>query len=64
MKVPDKPAEIEPLTCEVCLKEVPASEATVFEAMDYIVFLCGPDCYDKWKSQQAQRDEQVKQPQP
>ncbi|HYA66497.1 MAG TPA: DUF3330 domain-containing protein [Burkholderiaceae bacterium] len=63
MRVSDKPVEIEHITCEICLKEVPASEAMVSEAMDYIVYLCGLDCYERWKAQQAKPDDQVKQPQ-
>jgi hypothetical protein len=34
--------------CEVCLKEIPKSEASVPEAVDYFVYFCGPGCYDKW----------------
>jgi len=63
MMVSNKPVEIEHITCEICLKEVPASEAMVSEAMDYIVYLRGLDCYERCKAQQAKPDDQVKQPQ-
>ena len=34
--------------CEVCLKEIPRSEAKSAEAIDYVVYFCGLDCYEKW----------------
>jgi Domain of unknown function (DUF3330) len=48
---PVEPIEPESVKCEVCLKEVPASEATVPEASDYFVHFCGLECYAKWKEQ-------------
>ena len=39
------------VTCEMCLKEVPASEAAVAEATDYVLYFCGLDCYETWKRQ-------------
>lgn len=47
--------EPEKVACEVCLKEIPLSEATSVKATDYIVYYCGLDCYDKWKKQTEQR---------
>lgn len=38
------------VACEVCLKEVPPSEAVVSEAEDYVAYFCGTDCYQKWRS--------------
>lgn len=35
--------------CEICLKEVPKSEAKISEAQDYVMHFCGLDCYDKWQ---------------
>lgn len=37
--------------CQVCLKEVPLSEAKSEEATDYVIHFCGLDCYEKWKGQ-------------
>lgn len=51
MAITDKSAELETVACEVCMKEVPVSEATVPEATDYVVHFCGLDCYQKWKAQ-------------
>ena len=34
--------------CETCLKEVPQSEAKCAEAVDYVVYFCGLDCYEEW----------------
>lgn len=36
--------------CEICLKEIPASEAKNEEASDYVLHFCGLECFDKWRS--------------
>ena len=46
----DKPGDATLVSCEVCLKEIPKSEATVAEAVDYFVYFCGSDCYQKWNN--------------
>ena len=38
------------VACEICLKEIPNSEAKMEEASDYVAYFCGLDCYDKWKN--------------
>jgi hypothetical protein len=43
------PAEPEHVACEICLKEVPSSEAQVSEAADYVAHFCGLECYEKWQ---------------
>ena len=56
MATSDKPAELELVACDVCLKEVPKSEATIPEAVDYVAHFCGLECYEKWKNQRAKPD--------
>ena len=51
MTTPEKSLDVELVACEVCMKEVPVSEATVSEAADYVAHFCGLACYDKWKEQ-------------
>ena len=46
-----KPPQEEKVACEICLKEIPISEAKSEEAMDYVFHFCGLDCYAKWKEQ-------------
>ena len=58
----DKPLDLEQVTCAVCLKDVPRSEATVPEALDYVVYFCGLDCFETWKRQGARSDEAVAGP--
>ena len=55
----DKPVEATLVSCKVCLEEIPKSEATVPEAVDYFVYFCGPDCYEKWKNDRRPPEEQV-----
>ena len=43
--------EPEKVACEVCLKEIPLSEATSVKSTDYIVYYCGLECYDQWRKQ-------------
>ncbi|OQW41056.1 MAG: hypothetical protein A4S08_12895 [Proteobacteria bacterium SG_bin4] len=45
--------EPEKVSCEVCFKEIPLSEATSVKATDYIVYYCGLECYDRWRKQRA-----------
>jgi hypothetical protein len=49
----DKSGLDERVSCEVCLKEIPISEAKVDEAVGYISHFCGLDCYAKWKEQET-----------
>ena len=51
------PIELDPLSCEVCLKEIPVSEAKSEEAMDYVVYLCGLDCYQQWLRQAGKQSD-------
>ena len=59
MTTRDKPVEVEHVACEICLKEVPASEATVPEATDYVVHFCGLECYEKWKNQRNKPEDKM-----
>ena len=52
--------DVEYVACEMCLKEVPKSEAAVPEATDYVVYFCGLDCYQEWKSQRDKAEGQDK----
>ncbi len=42
-------SESEHLECELCMNEIPLSEAKSSEATDYVVNYCGIDCYDQWR---------------
>jgi len=46
--------------CAQCLKEVPVSEAKVAEAVDYVAYFCGLECYSKW----AEREEEPRMREP
>ena len=39
------------VACEVCLTEIPASEAESSEAVDYVHYFCGTECHEKWQRQ-------------
>ena len=47
----DKSTETEKVPCEVCLKEIPRSEAEIEEVSDYVLYFCGMDCYKKWRGE-------------
>jgi hypothetical protein len=38
--------------CAQCLRDVPLSEAKVFEAVDYVAYFCGLECYARWDDHQ------------
>jgi len=44
-------SDMEQVACEICLKEIPVSEAKTAEAVDYVMYFCGLECYAKWKDQ-------------
>ena len=44
---------VEQVSCEVCLKEVPASEAKNAETDDYVAHFCGLECFEQWQKKQA-----------
>jgi hypothetical protein len=53
----DKPVEVENISCEMCLKEVPLSEAVSTEGTDYFAYFCGLECYEAWKAQKEKTPE-------
>jgi len=52
-----KTTQDETVTCEVCLKEVPVTEARNVEATDYVIHFCGLECYTKWKEQNNKEED-------
>lgn len=38
------------LSCEVCLKEVPADAVKSVDAQDYVHHFCGLDCFEAWQN--------------
>jgi len=59
MTADNKSIHVKHVACEVCLKELPKSEAMASEATDYVVYFCGLDCHEKWKSKRAKPGEQA-----
>lgn len=47
----DKTKEDGIIACDVCLKEIPKSEAKMEEASDYVAYFCGLECYEKWQQE-------------
>lgn len=64
MATTDEPVEVTHVACEMCLKEVPISEAKVSEAADYFVHFCGVNCFEKWKNQGQKPAEPADTPAP
>ncbi|HEY5602811.1 MAG TPA: DUF3330 domain-containing protein [Gammaproteobacteria bacterium] len=42
--------------CEICLKEIPISEAKNQEASDYVFYFCGQDCFEKWRNSEDEAE--------
>ena len=51
MSESEKPVKLESVACEICLKEIPKSEAKTGEAGDYVLYFYGLDCYEKWQDE-------------
>lgn len=49
---PVRPTAEEAVSCEICLKEIPVSEAASAEGADYFLYFCGAECFDRWKEQE------------
>ena len=46
---PEPDESLEPkVRCEVCMTEIPRSEARSAEGTEYVRYFCGLDCYEKW----------------
>ena len=56
-KIPPDPDDT--LSCEVCKKEIPASEAVCAEAADYVLYYCGIACFELWREQSEEPAEQA-----
>jgi transcription elongation factor Elf1 len=50
--------EVEKVACDICCKEIPLSEAKTSEAVDYVAYFCGLECYVKWKQESEQTEQQ------
>lgn len=47
-------ADCKPLSCEECLKEVPADAAYKADLEDYVHHFCGLDCLAIWQKKRQQ----------
>ena len=48
-----RPEMPEQVSCEICMKEVPKTEAMNAEGSEYVLYFCGLDCYHKWSGDKA-----------
>jgi len=48
METEPKFVETPTIRCEICLAEIPQSEAVSAEAQDYVLYFCGLECYRTW----------------
>ncbi|HET19759.1 MAG TPA: DUF3330 domain-containing protein [Chromatiales bacterium] len=58
MVIPRDLPEQELVQCDICLKEIPVSEASNVEAVEYIMHFCGLECYQKWSHGQGEEEDQ------
>lgn len=56
MPGPQRPYQDEQVSCEVCLKEIPRSEAKTREGEDYALYFCGVECFDRWERDREDRE--------
>lgn len=38
-----------PISCEMCLSDIPPSASGNSEVEDYVMYFCGIECYAQWK---------------
>ena len=46
-------SKVEEVSCDVCLKNIPISDAKIEQGSDSVAHFCGLECYAKWKYQQS-----------
>lgn len=51
----DRPYSEQKISCDVCLKEIPPSEAKSSEGESYVLNFCGLDCYEEWRARQPEQ---------
>jgi hypothetical protein len=51
-------SETEKVSCAICRKEIPLTEAVIPEAADYMAHFCGLECYAEWKQQSERAGQQ------
>jgi hypothetical protein len=51
MQEPGKTTDSITVACKTCLEEIPADEAKMEEASDYVLYFCGLECYRIWRRQ-------------
>jgi hypothetical protein len=44
--------------CEICLKEIPVSEAKNEEASDYVFYFCGLECFERWRNSEGNTEQE------
>ena len=49
-------AESELLACDICMQEIPVDEIKNEEAVDYVIYYYGLECYARWKQQRRYDD--------
>lgn len=59
-KPTQQPEQPHNVACEVCRKEIPRSEAQSAEAVDYVLYFCGVDCYQKWEANSQTRQDSTR----
>jgi len=45
----------ETVACRICLKEIPRSVAESAEAVEYVYYFCGPECYAEWRDEKGNK---------
>lgn len=45
-----------PMTCTLCMAEIPPSAALTFEGADYATHFCGLECMESWKREKLEEE--------
>lgn len=50
---PENQTDANRMSCSVCGREVPPSEAQSVEGEDYMLHFCGLDCFNQWQKRES-----------
>lgn len=54
-----KLSDIQQVSCDICLEQVPPSGAKSVETTDYVAHFCGLECYEQWKEREKEQADQT-----
>lgn len=56
--------EPEPVSCEICHREIPKADSLTIEGQEYAYYFCGHGCYSRWHALNMKQKKNKTPPEP